>query len=229
MARLGSILSRAEAIPTLEVYKEIYHSTTSVGTSATALPATNLSYRKAILVQNLHASNIVYLGGNRPDIIKSSGASYLKETGMYWRRSDIKSLNWLKSAGGTNEYYAVLASTGGDPGLTEPLRMYGITSAGGSETLLTNGTVGSLANLNWDWGDGDTLGYNTIYFRHNSGNPVDLSYLLLLSYTLMPDTSSTYGHRLGPYDAVALDIDGSVRLFAIASGASTPVSCVEFA
>ena len=35
----------------------------------------------------------------------------------------------------------------------------------------SQGTLGSLADHQWAYGDNDTLGYNTVYLRDNSGNP----------------------------------------------------------
>ena len=65
---------------------------------------------------------------------------------------------WTVSGSGTGEYYLDLAA-GGDPGLTEPAGVYE------NGSLLTAGTVGSLSASEWDWGDNDTLGFNTIYVR----------------------------------------------------------------
>ena len=36
---------------------------------------------------------------------------------------------------------------------------------------LVEGTVGSLSNHEWDYGDNDTLGYSTVYVRDDSGDP----------------------------------------------------------
>ena len=55
MARLPAVLSKKDASPVLESFDVIQQSVVSVGTSATALPATNLSYRKGIWIQNIHA------------------------------------------------------------------------------------------------------------------------------------------------------------------------------
>ena len=79
--------------------------------------------------------------------------------------TDTGSLQWTVSASGTNEYY--LTDGGGDPGYTEVIRLFLSTD----KSELTNGTVGSLADHAWDWGDNDTLGYSTVYFRDDSGDP----------------------------------------------------------
>jgi len=202
---------------------------TSVTTTAEAIPATNLSGRKGILIQNLTATaNYVYIGGNcRPDILACPSGFYKTIVGTK------KALKWtLSTGGGTTEYYAELAGTaGGDPGLSEPLRMYGVTSSGGSESKLTNGTAGALNNLEWDWGDADSLGYNTVYFRLNAGDPDSTTvaaYLTLMSYISLPDASSNYGYRLGAGNAVYLPVSGAHRLFAISSSGTQICSHLEF-
>jgi len=63
-----------------------------------------------------------------------------------------------------NEYYVELAS-GGDPSLSEPSYLLM------QDSVITNGTVGSLTDHTWDYGDNDTLGYSTIYIRDDSGDP----------------------------------------------------------
>lgn len=63
---------------------------------------------------------------------------------------------WTQSST-TTEYYLELAA-GGDPGINQPTSVLTNTS-----TLMTEGTVGSLAAGQWDWGDNDSLGYNTVY------------------------------------------------------------------
>jgi hypothetical protein len=71
---------------------------------------------------------------------------------------------WTASGSGTNEYYLELAA-GGNPGFAEPTKFYQ------GATARTAGTAGALANLEWDYADNDTLGYSTIYYRLDSGDP----------------------------------------------------------
>jgi len=73
---------------------------------------------------------------------------------------------WTKSGSGTNEYY-LQAVGGGDPGINEP---WGIAE---NDSLLTAGTVGSLAASEWAWDDNDTLGYDTVYVRLSDGADPD--------------------------------------------------------
>jgi len=223
--RNPALLRNQLADPVLEVFDVVKTSAVSVGTSAVALPTTNLSGRKGIFIQNIHASNILYVGGSVPDIIEAPH-QFSKSTKL---TGDIvapsRNLQWNKSAGGTNEWYVTL-SGGGDPGLTEPVVMYAVTSAGGAETLLTNGTVASLSNTNWDWGNGDTLGFNTIYMRFNTGSPaVCRSYFVLYGYPAVP--SATTGFALGPNDSWYATLSGSCRIFGVASGASTTTVVME--
>ncbi len=71
---------------------------------------------------------------------------------------------WVASGSGTNEWYVELVG-GGDPSLAEP------TAAFIDDAVLVIGTVGSLADHEWDWGDNDSLGFSTAYVRDNSGDP----------------------------------------------------------
>jgi hypothetical protein len=76
----------------------------------------------------------------------------------------------VSTGGGTNEYFVRTAGLG-DPNLQEPLNVWenGPPAAtGGSESKMTKGTVTSLAEGEWGWGDADTLGYSTVYVRLTS-------------------------------------------------------------
>lgn len=222
MARIAAKLSRKLASPTLEVFRGGLHTTTSVSTTAVAIPTTNLSNRKAIVVQNIHASNTVYLGMCIPDILW--GAKAYDPT-----MDDVTiktGLRWNASGSGSNEYY-LTTTAGADPSLTEPLVIYGVLAASGAETLLTPATLGSLGDHEWDWGGntgGDALGFNTVYFADSTGSPEDLPYIVLISYTRVPATSGNYGIKLGPNDSLTVSLDGSARLFAIASSSTNIVT-----
>ena len=226
MATIRAITSAREAAPVYEELRACLHSVVSVGTTAVALPDTNLSHRKEVTIQNIHASNTLYIGSSLPEGLVYNGFQEIKKAGYDGMGNTFYKLRWQLSGSGTNEWYAVDSSTLGDPGITQPLRIYGITSAGGSEAALTAGTTG-LSNLEWEWADNDTLGYSTVYFRHNSGNPETLGYLTMVSYTKMPDSSSNYGIKLGPNDSYSGTYGGSCRLFGIASAASTTTVVLE--
>jgi len=80
--------------------------------------------------------------------------------------------SWTVSTSGTNEYY-LEASGGGDPGITPSEEVHIL------KALATQGTVGSLAVDEWDYGDNDTLGYSTLYVRLTSGiSPVATDYVM---------------------------------------------------
>jgi hypothetical protein len=80
---------------------------------------------------------------------------------------ESENYKWTESVAKAGEFY-VEDVTGGDPGLTEP------PSLMKDDVALIAGTVGSLASGEWDWGDNDTLGYSTVYYKPSSGiNPTD--------------------------------------------------------
>ncbi len=63
---------------------------------------------------------------------------------------------WIASGSGTNEYYVEL-SGGGDPSISDPVQVFM------DNVRLTEATVGSLSDHEWDWADNDALGFSTIY------------------------------------------------------------------
>jgi hypothetical protein len=99
--------------------------------------------------------------------VRTGGAA--DQGGCFWWDSLVNSTyRWTASGSGTNEYYVELAA-GGDPSLTEATSVY----LDGHYNLATNGTVGSLAAGEWDWGDNDSLGYSTVYVRLADGADPD--------------------------------------------------------
>jgi len=80
---------------------------------------------------------------------------------------------WISSPAQANEFYCELAA-GGDPNVAnvfaDPSATGGIYVGG---TGATAGTVGSLAAGEWDWGNNDTLGFNTIYVRLSDNSDPD--------------------------------------------------------
>jgi len=80
-------------------------------------------------------------------------------------KEDLSSATYKWTASATsNEYYVELTG-GGNPSLSEPSYLLF------QDSISANGTVGSLADHGWDYGNNDTLGYNTIYIRDDSGDP----------------------------------------------------------
>lgn len=65
---------------------------------------------------------------------------------------------WTESVAQAGEFHVELAA-GGDPSITAP----SIVEI--NEANVTEGTVGSLAVDEWDYGDNDAVGYSTIYVR----------------------------------------------------------------
>lgn len=65
---------------------------------------------------------------------------------------------WTESGVQAGEYHLILAGAD-DPGLTDPLKVYE------DGVLMDIGTLGSLAEGEWAYGNNDGLGYNTIYVR----------------------------------------------------------------
>ena len=80
--------------------------------------------------------------------------------------TDGVTYRWTASGSGTDEYYLELIA-GGDPSVDTPL------AVSLNDTLSTEGTVGSLAAGEYDYGDNDTLGYDTIYVRLSDGTDPD--------------------------------------------------------
>ncbi len=115
---------------------------------------------------------------------------------------------WTASGSGTNEYYCQLASSG-DPSIADPTSTGGVFINGNSAT---NGTVGSLAAGEWDYGDNDTLGYSTVYVRLSDGTDPDTKatgYVQSLTSSTVPGISG---------NPVGVQIIGLVdRLFCITS------------
>lgn len=70
---------------------------------------------------------------------------------------------WTVSGSGSNEYYFVRR-------VSDPLQVLYDGSAA------TEGTLGSLADHEWGYGDNDSLGYSTIYVRDDSSDPDSLDF-----------------------------------------------------
>ncbi len=73
---------------------------------------------------------------------------------------------WTASGSGTSEYYLEL-SGGGDPSVGS---LADVIEDG---SVMTEATVGSLSAGEWDFGDNDALGFNTIYVRLADGADPD--------------------------------------------------------
>jgi len=109
----------------------------------------------------------VYIANGTNALISYDGTSIGPVGGVNIRSTVYR---WISSPSQANEFYCELAA-GGDPSLADP------TSTGGvyiNDATATNGTVGSLNALEWDYGDNDTLGFSTIYVRLADDSDPDL-------------------------------------------------------
>lgn len=85
---------------------------------------------------------------------------------------------WIDSGTTPNEYYIELAA-GGDPKLPEPeLVKQGTTNV--NHTDQTKGVLGSLSEGEWAFGDQDTLGFDTVYYRASGNVDPDTLYMLFM-------------------------------------------------
>lgn len=81
---------------------------------------------------------------------------------------DKSTVEWYPSGSGTDEYY-LQALGGGDPGISACNDLY----LDGRHNKATQGSVGSLAVEEWDYGDNDALGYSVPYARLLDGADPD--------------------------------------------------------
>jgi hypothetical protein len=121
---------------------------------------------------------------------------------------------WTLSTGGIGNEYYLEKLAGGDPEIVQPT-LYRSTYP--STSYLAEGTIGSLALGEWNWGDNDTLGFNTIYVRlSNNGDPDSGSY-----YSQQPEYNAPVKTALGhgsdwikvmceEYTTIALKSDGTL-------------------
>ncbi|KKM98899.1 hypothetical protein LCGC14_1153260 [marine sediment metagenome] len=87
------------------------------------------------------------------------------ELELYRDRLRRSAYKWTASGSGTNEYHAEIAA-GGDPSIAvspDFITVDGVKWA--------KGTLGSLSDHTWGFGDNDTLGYSSVYLRDDSGDP----------------------------------------------------------
>lgn len=95
--------------------------------------------------------------------------------------SDLSAFTeWTESGSGTDEYYVTLLGGVGNPNIYQsPL---GVLEGG---EYMVKGTVGSLAQGEWGYGDNDSIGFDTIYVRLSSGVDPDLTppkYVMAMEY-----------------------------------------------
>ena len=85
---------------------------------------------------------------------------------FFWRGEELtgSDYKWTASGSGNNEFYCELTG-GGNPSLSDPdyLDLNGVS--------LSQAALGSLTDHTWNYGNNDTLGYNTVYIRDDTGDP----------------------------------------------------------
>lgn len=84
---------------------------------------------------------------------------------LYKDRLRSSTYKWTASGSGTSEYYCQ-AAAGGDPSIATQPDFLTLDN-----TLMVEGAAGDLVNHQWDYGDNDNLGYNTVYVCDTSGDP----------------------------------------------------------
>lgn len=106
---------------------------------------------------------IRFLGYNgSPILLGTDDYSHNVSSGWLWHASAV-----------SGEYY--LTKNNGNPSITQPLvlatTLASSWSTNGVDALMNRGTgtIGSLGAGQWNWGNNDSLGYNTIYYRLASG------------------------------------------------------------
>ena len=113
------------------------------------------------------------------------GHSYVFDVGFARTKIiDLSLFQFTASGSGTNEYY-IEALGGGDPtslftsnSILNPVFRYerGGSPSNNNHMFCVRGTAGTLAVDEFDYADNDALGFNTFYFRLNSGTtPPDLT------------------------------------------------------
>lgn len=117
--------------------------------------------------------------------------------------TDTDTYKWTASGSGTNEYYVELLG-GGDPGFVAAPDF--ITMDGAK---LTEGTVGSLSDHQYDYGNNDTLGYSTVYVRDETGDPDATG--VVIREVMVPTSLGSVGNTwlLGGSDGFVYDLDST--------------------
>jgi hypothetical protein len=97
--------------------------------------------------------------------------------GFVWVPVVGSSWRWVLSSSGTGEYY-LQTSGGADPSIAACNEVY----LDNNHNLATQGSAGSLSAGQWDYGDNDGLGYNTIYVRLADNTDPDTKGLAWIGY-----------------------------------------------
>lgn len=95
---------------------------------------------------------------------------------------------WKASGSKAHEYYVEQSQGRGDIGFGAQPDFISMDG-----TPLTEGTVGSLADHEWDYGDNDSLGYSTVYVRDNTGTPQSSG--VIIREIMVPTSMAADGNR----------------------------------
>uniref|UniRef100_A0A6H1ZT48 Uncharacterized protein n=1 Tax=viral metagenome TaxID=1070528 RepID=A0A6H1ZT48_9ZZZZ len=111
---------------------------------------------------------------------------------------------WTIGSAGTNEYYLQTAA-GGDPSISVAPDALTIDNE-----LMTEGTIGSLEDHQWAFGDNNGLGYNSVYIKDDSGDP-DTTGVTVRSLIIPTSLASYDGNiYIGASDGFVYKVDTSV-------------------
>jgi len=128
--------------------------------------STSATFREAIYAQQTGEAFLLLIELNHASLSNPLrvGSDAVDTDHYYSIRS--ASYQWTLSGSGTNEYY-LEASGGGDPEIDQPDDVLE------NDVAMSAGTVGSLSAGEWDWGDNDSLGFDTVYVRLSDSTDPD--------------------------------------------------------
>ena len=155
----GDLRAQAETDPVSDRFDNYWGSSTAV---AGYYPVDGQVW----LVMDYHRVVVIHTKHPTQDP-SGSGVRYPRAEYELYQHNLSNSDNgkWTASGSGTNEYYYT-DTDGNDPGFDAQPDYITINGVVSSE-----GTAGSLTDHQWDYGDNDTLGFNTVYVRDESGDP----------------------------------------------------------
>ena len=113
------------------------------------------------------------------------------------------SYKWVDS--GVNDEYYLVTTADGDPGFVSNGSIgttrghmivdgqhYDYSSLDSRYPYITLGTVGGLIDKQWGYGDNNTLGFDTIYFRNIGGSPAQSFQVAATTNTLRLKTQNSF-------------------------------------
>lgn len=118
-------------------------------------------------------------------------------------REDFSDARYAWEASSTAGEHYLTAAGGGDPGIAEP------DFVTADDVLVGRKTPGSLSSRTWGYGDNDSLGFSTLYYRDPDGSPADTAVVLrsVLVPTAMDDSADPL--LLGGSDGHVYQVDAA--------------------